>query len=234
MVPEAEVWNYKVVPSGERGFQGIQAIQDAVKDGLKILNCSWGVPRCEDGKCSWCVAAENAAKVGVLLFKSAGNNGRNGDKSLTCPANCNGNIIVVGATVKELTDGENPVPIFSSKGPASSGKNRPDIVAPGHEISSCAPGGGFAQKSGTSMASPHMAGIAALMMEKEKDITPEEFLKRLGQTAIKLSVTDPNIVGAGLVNADKLFGGSEAMPPEEDRDYKTVYKDPKVIVKIRK
>ncbi len=66
-------------------------------------------------------------------------------------------------------------PEYSSKGPASGTfAIKPDVMAPGDAITSLAPGGGTTVKSGTSMAAPMAAGIAALLISRSKSLTPAE------------------------------------------------------------
>ncbi len=84
MAPDAIIWSYKIYPSADtessEGFKGADAIEDAVKDGAKVINCSWGASQTAlDGTCIWCTTAERAAKLGVVLVKSAGNKGPDRD-----------------------------------------------------------------------------------------------------------------------------------------------------------
>ncbi len=73
------------------------------------------------------------------------------------------NILSVGATQKVATD---RMADFSSWGPTRDGRIKPDIVAPGENIQSTVPGGGYGDSSGTSMATPHISGIAALVLQR--------------------------------------------------------------------
>lgn len=219
MAPEAEIWSYKIyktkkteseefeIESAE-GFTSADAIEDAVKDGAKVINCSWGVHQTNrDGTCIWCKTAERAAKLGVVVVKSAGNSGPN-QQTTTCPANALGDVIVVGATSKdgkEITE-------FSSRGPTADNRPKPDIIAPGGKIISAKVGGGYIAKSGTSMAAPHVSGIAALMLEQNPQLKPWQIKKILMETAKLLDSSengsgelDSNIQGKGLVDVVKAL-----------------------------
>lgn len=77
------------------------------------------------------------------------------------------NILSVGATQKVATD---RMANFSSWGPTRDGRLKPDIVAPGEGILSTFPGGGYGNSSGTSMATPHISGIAALVVQRYRAV----------------------------------------------------------------
>lgn len=77
------------------------------------------------------------------------------------------NILSVGATKKNDSD---EMADFSSWGPTKDGRLKPDIVAPGNEIQSTFPGGGYGNQSGTSMATPHISGIAALVIQRYRTV----------------------------------------------------------------
>lgn len=77
------------------------------------------------------------------------------------------NILSVGATKKNETD---EMGDFSSWGPTRDGRIKPDIVAPGEDIRSAFPGGGYENETGTSMATPHISGIAALIIQRYRSV----------------------------------------------------------------
>ncbi|MCA0354363.1 MAG: S8 family serine peptidase [Chloroflexi bacterium] len=119
-----------------------------------IINNSWGGP----GESTWYsgyITAWDAA--GILSVFAAGNFGRSGCYTSTAPGN-NANVFSVGAV-----DSNNLIADFSSRGPTSDGRTNPDLSAPGVRIPSAWPNGLTALLDGTSMAAPHVSGIAALI-----------------------------------------------------------------------
>src|SRR5262245_52053345 len=102
---------------------------------------------------------------------------------------------------------------FSSHGPSRDGRTLPNLTAPGEAIISVlskdftpdspliALGGGYQEQQGTSQASPHITGIAALMLERDPALTPENVRSILQQTATPTGGNPNNIFGAGRVQA---------------------------------
>jgi serine protease AprX len=236
MAPEAIIWSYKLLPSeannsGE-GFKGADAIEDVIKDmneGVKVANCSWGVPTELDGTNVWAKTAERATKLGLVLVKSAGNSGPE-PGTLTSPADAFGDVIVVGASSH---DGTQVMP-FSSRGPTADNRPKPDILAPGEQIVSAVPGGGYQKMSGTSMASPHIAGISALLLERNPKLEPWQIKKILMESAKPLeSTTDPNVQGKGLVDVVKaLQMATQPIPEEKQITYTSVVKQRKLLEQL--
>jgi serine protease AprX len=219
MAPEAIIWNYKIFPTQSKestestessGSKGADAIEDVVKDmqqekRLRIANCSWGVLNSTlDGNSVVSQIAERAARLGLVLVKSAGNeNIKKPVPNITSPADARGDVIVVGASSRDSTK----VMPFSSRGPTSDGRPKPDILAPGDDIWSAKPGGGYRRMPGTSMAAPHIAGIAALILERYPKLQPMQVKRILMQSAKKLdsSEFDENAQGMGLVDVVKAL-----------------------------
>lgn len=227
VAPQATIWNYKLFPTGEaestesafqvvpEGSIGAEAIEDAVKDGAKILNCSWGIGVEKlDGNSVWALAAERAAKLGVVVCKSAGNKGPD-PSSLTSPADARGDVIVVGATSHNGTE----ITSFSSRGPTADGSTKPDICACGERIMSASEtGSGYRALSGTSMATPHVSGLAALLLERHPKWKAADVKRALMENADLLTSGDvsPNDQGKGLVNAVRAAGGTAPPSPPGD------------------
>jgi serine protease AprX len=131
-----------------------------------VISNSWGCPRGapplgEDCNVdSFKLVVENTRAAGIMVVVAAGNNGP-GCSTVSDPPSYLDASTTVGAT----TAGDD-VALFSSRGPATAdGSNRlkPDIVAPGASIRSSTRGAGYGGSSGTSMATPHVAGAVALL-----------------------------------------------------------------------
>ena len=142
---------------------------DPRKDGRPdlaphIINNSWGCPSsegCSGGEFVDAVRAMKAA--GIMVVVAAGNEGPGCGTIGDAPGTYGGEVLVVGAYDRNEKD----IASFSSRGPSVwNGGVGPDLVAPGTVIRSSVPGRGDNQydyKSGTSMASPHAAGVVALL-----------------------------------------------------------------------
>jgi hypothetical protein len=126
-----------------------------------VLNNSWGCPELEGcDPQSLFYAATHLRDAGIFVVVSAGNDGPN-CSTINAPLSLYDAVFSVGAI-----DQRGNVTEFSSRGPVTvDGSNRmkPDIVAPGRQILSALPGGGYGALDGTSMAGPHVAGAVALL-----------------------------------------------------------------------
>jgi subtilisin family serine protease len=147
----------------------IKAIDYAISRGAKVLNNSWG------GKGGYNRALHDAIarseRAGALFVTSAGNDGTNNDRNPSYPAAFTDlpNVISVAATTS--TDG---LASFSNYGAKSV-----HVGAPGVSIYSTRPGNKYAYLSGTSMASPHVAGAAALLWAQNPNAGYAEIKRRL-------------------------------------------------------
>lgn len=154
VAPDVQLYGLKVLDAnGSGSFSNvIAALEWAVDHGVQITNNSYGTST--DPGSAVEAAFANAEAAGVLHVAAAGNSGNCWGLSDTVgwPARY-GSVIAVAAT-----DQYDLRACFSAHGPAL------ELAAPGVAINSTVPGGGYTQYSGTSMASPHVAGTAALVM----------------------------------------------------------------------
>jgi predicted nucleic acid-binding Zn-ribbon protein len=156
------------------------------------------------------VAIENAVKAGVMVVISAGNAGPGGYSiNQLCLAR---RALCVGASDDKGTPDikDDVVASFSSRGPLPWDVVAPDIVAPGVDIISTVPTdvspSGLRSASGTSMAAPHVAGVAALLKQASPGWSPEDVKTALMNTAADIIPTyyvgpHPSEQGAGMVRA---------------------------------
>jgi subtilisin family serine protease len=139
---------------------------------------------------------------GALVIAATGNESQRGTAKpytidVSPPAAADG-FIAVGA-LRRTPEGQWDVASFSNTGAT--------VAAPGVDILSAKAGGGYVTMSGTSMAAPHVAGVAALWAERERMMTPDRPLdvarlySRITGHAEELAGLDPVDVGAGLVRA---------------------------------
>lgn len=218
----AALINGKVLTSDGRGNPDwvIHGIQQAVYEhGADVINLSLGWSHiyhgwvCPDGHCSLCEAVDNAVKLGVVVVVAAGNEDNQApgraDTNIRCPGNARG-VITVGATDKSDT-----LARFSSRGPTPYNATKPDICAPGVSITSTVLGGGWAAYNGTSMATPHIAGVAALLLQKYGHLVCKDVKHILMTNSIVLPGGE-NEVGAGRVDALRAFEYFDLAPERID------------------
>jgi len=122
-----------------------------------------------------------------------------------------------GATVLEvLTNNQNFLAGFSSRGPANLLDIKPDVCAPGVNVLSSVPGNRFAMFQGTSMATPHVAGSSALLRQLHPDWTPAMIKSALVDTATRapnLGTTNPMNIGGGVLNLAAATSVSATLEP---------------------
>lgn len=163
------------------------------------------------GQTPVCDAANRLVGAGVVVVAAAGNFGYGGNaaapklgdayrpSSITDPGNAE-MVITVGSTHRRDPHAYG-VSYFSARGPTGDGRRKPDLLAPGEKITSTAPGDITRCLDGTSMAAPHVAGAAALMMARHPELigNPCRIKEILMRSATDLG-REPYFQGAGVLD----------------------------------
>lgn len=226
MCPDIEIWDLRVFDpdTGAADEFTITCALDFVRwvnrgrDRLVIHGVNLSLALLHEvasfacGQTPICETCNRLVAEGVVVAAAAGNAGWDATDrqaglgrgyntvSITDPGNA-ASVITVGSTHRQ-----NPhaygVSYFSSRGPTGDGRRKPDLLAPGEKIWSLMPGGRIDRLDGTSMASPHVAGAAALLMARYPELIgrPDEIKRILMATATDLG-REPHFQGAGLVDA---------------------------------
>ena len=198
-------WNVKIMPLKFLDWFGSGSIEDAVSavlyassKGVHVTNNSWG-----GGGFSQALydAIKQADAAGSLFVAAAGNDGLDNDRTPHYPSSIDlPNVIAVAAS-----DQSDQRAFFSNVGAESV-----DLAAPGTNIYSTIPGGGYDWYDGTSMATPHVAGVAALAKSRFPGASG------LGLKALLLRTVDPrsafaaNTSSGGRLNANSALRCSSA------------------------
>jgi len=177
--------------------------------GVKVINLSWGGPWPDPYIAD---AVQYAIGKGILVVAAAGN----GDTEDPMYPAAYPNVLAVGAT--DWMWGESPCDWGVKKACFSNYGDYVDIAAPGQMILSTVPGGGYASWAGTSMASPYVAGAAALVWGKWPTLTRQqvyELLVTTGDLDIDPDHCEGHSFPSGVkhLNVYKAFAARMAMPP---------------------
>lgn len=180
----AKIMVVRTVPNGdERDKDVANAIKYAVDNGAKVLNMSFGKPVSPGKNVVW-DAFKYAEDKGVLLVKAAGNENEDvaehlayptNFKNITDPAPFVNNVLVVGAS----TNRNNELRASFS----NYNKTMVNVFAPGEEIYSTVPNNEYSYQQGTSMASPVVAGAAAVLLAYMPNLKPSQIIEALVKTS---------------------------------------------------
>ena len=193
VAPKATIVPVKVLDKDGAGSLSdiVKGINWATKNNVDVINMSLGG---DAGNAALQRAVSKALAAGVVIVAAAGNSGP-GPDTVGYPGGYPG-VIAVAAS-----DSADAVAKFSSRGSAVA------LIAPGVDIKSTVPGGGYATHSGTSMASPHVAGLAALAIERGAR-GPSGVREALLGTTKKIcsaaACPGPTEQGSGIPDASKL------------------------------
>ena len=201
IAPGAAILSLRVVNAAGYIYDSalIAALRTAVKNGAQIVNISIG------GTAYNAVfqkAINEAAEAGVTVVAAMGNDGTN---CLNYPAGYDN---VIGVVSVDRTNNRASGSSYGTWG---------DVAAPGAAVWSTTYNGSYGPKSGTSMASPVVAGVAALYKSVHPDATPAQITARLKATATKGS----SDLGAGIVNAAAALSEKPGIPTAEIRSGET-------------
>jgi subtilisin family serine protease len=203
IAPSVRIMALRTVPDGdERDKDVANAIRYAVDQGAHVINMSFGKAY-SPYKAQVDAAVKYADSKGVLMVHGAGNDGKDlaSAPSFPTPTYDGGagravNWIEVGAT--SWKNGDSLVANFSNYG-----RMQVDVFAPGVDIYSTVPGG-YKKESGTSMASPVVAGLAALIMSYYPNLTAIDVKRIILESSTKMA--DQMVVRPGAGGGRVRFG----------------------------
>lgn len=228
IAPEVNLVGVKVLDASGMGklstvIRGIQwCVEQKDALGIRVINLSLGGPAVESYRDDPVArAVERAWESGLVVCAAAGNEGPK-PKTIGSPG-IHPRIITVGAADDRNTPSRrgDRVASFSSRGPTIDGLPKPDLLAPGVNITAPSRSrfrlpfrnrpefADYVTMSGTSAATPVCSGIVALMLQQDGSLTPDAVKERLLRTATTLGY-DANTEGKGLVDAAGAMGAGRS------------------------
>lgn len=183
---------------GSEGFgttsDAIRAIDFAIANGARIMSNSWGGPADDSDPDNPALveAVKRAGKADILFVAAAGNDGTDNDTTPMFPASIDSdNVLAVAATSEREA-----ISFYSNYGLKSV-----DVAAPGSGILSSVPGGSYKKFNGTSMACPHVAGLAALLLSENPKLSAVELKRIIMDTVDPVASLQGKTVTGGRINA---------------------------------
>ena len=149
-----------------------------------------------------------AARKGILVFSSAGNEGNSSWGTITVPADADG-ILTVGAI-----DEKKKRSLFSSIGYSADGRVKPDVVSLGTDCAVIEPDGALRFSSGTSFATPILAGACACVWQALPWLTSRDLVRLVRKYASLSKQPNPEL-GYGLPNLYKLYKKEKRYAPKD-------------------
>ena len=189
VAPKASIYAVKVADENGDGYYSwiIKGIEWAIENEMDVINISMGGASESEALKE---AVDRAYDNGILIVASAGNAGSYGSlNTIDYPAKYSSVMAVASVDQRKQRAFDSSV------------GEEVEVSAPGVSTLSTIPHNEYGYKSGTSMASPHVAGAAAVILSKHPNLTNDELRERLTKTATKLG--EPFYYGAGLVNVQK-------------------------------
>ncbi|MDX2848565.1 S8 family peptidase [Actinacidiphila glaucinigra] len=189
----------------------IEGLAWAARHGAKVINLSLGDTDTPETDAVEAMVDTVTRDYGTLVVAAAGNNGSG--SRVSSPASA-GRALAVGAAEADDDRAE-----FSSVGPRTGDSGlKPDLIAPGVNITAAMAGGttaedGYTMMSGTSMATPHVAGAAAIVFQQHPDWTPEQVKRQLMQSTTGAKEHGAYYQGAGRVDVARAVDQQVAAEP---------------------
>jgi subtilisin family serine protease len=205
VAPDARLMPLRFLDASGSGTiaDAIAAVQYAIEHKADVINASWGGP---DYSPALRDAFARAGAAGITVVTAAGNEGTSNDRSPSYPASFTlPNLISVAAS-----DRRDTLAWFSNFG------NSVDVAAPGESILSTT-GAGLSTMSGTSMAAPHVAGIAALLRSFDTHLSPVEVVAAIRYGATKVDALSGKVASGGVADAAGALDAVGAGLPAIDR-----------------
>jgi serine protease AprX len=225
IAPEADLIAVKVMDRNGSGnssdiIAGIQWVVDHQKElNVRIMSLSLGAKPSEKSRFDPLAAAVEAVwKKGIIVIAAAGNAGPK-QNTIATPG-VSPVILTVGAVDDKRTPQyeDDDMAGFSSRGPVNGRQIKPDVVAPGVSITAAKTDpeytGGlrsevmqepYTQMSGTSVATPLVAGAAALLLSRNPEMTPAEIKKTMMSNAFNMNKVSRYAQGSGILDIRKCL-----------------------------
>lgn len=186
MAPDIELVDARIVGGGDTIARLLAGMDWALGQGARVVNLSVGFP---GFKSSFESIIKKLREQHMLPVVAIGNERAGATRS---PGNYK-TVLSVGAV-----DSDDKVAEFSGSAKPGEEAVGPMLCAPGVKVLSAKPGGGYRESDGSSMATPHVAGLAALLFSAKPDATIDEVEEAIVGSCVRPAGADPQRIGAGI------------------------------------
>ncbi len=190
VAPRAQLASGMVIEGGSVTFRILAGLNWVVGMGVRVLNMSLGIPGVAN---DFLDLTRIVRERGILLIVAAGNDKQGTSRS---PGNYS-DVVSVGAMNEK-----DEVASFSSSDLVGQSRMVPDLVAPGVNVISCTPGGKYLSMDGTSMATPHIAGLACLLFQAKPDATVDKVEEAIFASCQRPASMAPDRANRGIPNGE--------------------------------
>lgn len=214
VAPGASLIGLKITdPDGQQSSESLAIeaydwiVEHKDEYGIDVATISFGFGTATDGTTALEIAIDEVWEKGVVATKSTGNGGPD-RRTITVPAAARG-IMAIGAKLDPMGSEGGLAPVdnaltsengfklagFSSRGPTTDGRVKPDLTAPGVSVmaAEAGSGDGYVAFSGTSMAAPFTAGTSALLLDANPELSPDEVREILKSTTEDWGLEGPDV-----------------------------------------